>query len=42
VLRSMHGAILPLPNTPSWCDAQLKKAQGKLYLYLYRYLTTEG
>jgi hypothetical protein len=42
VLRSMHGAILPLPNMPSWCDAQLKKAQGKLYLYLYRYLTTEG
>jgi hypothetical protein len=23
-------------NTPSWRDAQLKKAQGQLYLYLYQ------
>jgi hypothetical protein len=30
----MSGAIPPLPNTPSWCGAQLKrKAQGQLYLY---------
>jgi hypothetical protein len=21
------------PNTPSWCGAQLKKAQGQLYLF---------
>jgi hypothetical protein len=26
----MSGAISPLPNTPSWCGAQLKEAQ--LYL----------
>jgi len=25
------------PNTPSWHDAQLKKAQEQLYLYLYVY-----
>jgi hypothetical protein len=31
----MSGAIPPLPNTPSWRGAQLKKeAQGQLYLYL--------
>jgi hypothetical protein len=29
----MSGAIPPFPNTPSWCGAQLKKAQG-LYLHL--------
>jgi hypothetical protein len=23
------------PNTPSWCGAQLKEAQGQLYLYPY-------
>jgi hypothetical protein len=23
------------PNTPSWCGAQLKEAQGHFYLYLY-------
>jgi hypothetical protein len=34
----MTGAILPLPNTPSWRDAQLKNAQGQIYLYLYLYL----
>jgi hypothetical protein len=28
----MHGAILALPNTPSCRGAQLKKAQGQLYL----------
>jgi hypothetical protein len=31
----MSGAIPPLPNTSSWRSAQLKKAQGQLYLYLY-------
>jgi hypothetical protein len=33
----MREAIPPLPNTPSWRDAQLKKAQRQLYLYLYFY-----
>jgi hypothetical protein len=28
----MNGAIVPLPNTPSWCDDQSKKAHGQLYL----------
>jgi hypothetical protein len=28
----MCGSIRPLPNMPSWRDAQLKKAQGQLYL----------
>jgi hypothetical protein len=28
----MRGAISPLPNTPSWRGAQLKKAQEQLYL----------
>jgi hypothetical protein len=32
----MHEAVPPLPNTPSWCGAQLKKAQGKLNLYPIR------
>jgi hypothetical protein len=32
----MRGAIPPLPNTPSWRGAQLKKeAQGQLYLYIW-------
>jgi hypothetical protein len=30
----MNGAIPPLPNTPLWRGAQLKEAQGQLYLYL--------
>jgi hypothetical protein len=30
----MRGAIPPLPNTSSWRGAQLKKAQGQLYLHL--------
>jgi hypothetical protein len=30
----MRGAIPPLPSTPSWRGAQLKKAQGQIYLYL--------
>jgi len=30
----MRGATLPTPNTPSWRDAQLKTAQGQLYIYL--------
>jgi hypothetical protein len=29
----MSGAIPPLPNTPRWRGAQLKEAQGQLYLY---------
>jgi hypothetical protein len=29
----MRGAITPLPNTPLWRGAQLKKAQRQLYLY---------
>jgi hypothetical protein len=33
----MGGAIPPLPNMPSWRDAQFRiKAQGQLYLYLLR------
>jgi hypothetical protein len=33
VTRSrMRGAISPLPNTPPRCGAQLKVAQGQLYL----------
>jgi hypothetical protein len=35
----MCGAIPPLPNTLSWCGAQLK-AQGQHYLYLYLYLAS--
>jgi hypothetical protein len=31
----MYGAILPLPSTPSWRGAELREAQGQLYLYLY-------
>jgi len=34
----MRGAIRPLPNTPSWRHAQLKKAQGQLYLLPLREL----
>jgi hypothetical protein len=30
----MSGEVLHSPNTPSWSGAQLKKAQGQLYLYL--------
>jgi hypothetical protein len=29
----MRGSIPPLPNTPSWRGAQLKKAEGQLNLY---------
>jgi hypothetical protein len=36
----MNGVIPPLPNTPSWRGAQLKEAQGQLYLYLLQYLWT--
>jgi hypothetical protein len=35
----MCGAIPPLPNTPSRRGAQLKKAQGQLYLYFYMEFT---
>jgi len=28
----MPGAIIHSSNAPSWCGAQLKKAQGQLYL----------
>jgi len=39
----MHGAIPPLPNTPSWRGAQSKKkAQGQLYLYLAMILCALG
>jgi len=37
----MCGAYTPLPNTPPWRCAQLKEAQGQLYLTFYgtrRYL----
>jgi len=34
----MSGAIPPLPDTPSWRGAQLKKSQGKLY-YTLLYFT---
>jgi hypothetical protein len=27
------------PNTPSWHGAQLKKAQGQLYLYIRSYMS---
>jgi len=30
----MRAAITPLPNTPSWRGAQLKKKHGQLCLYL--------
>jgi hypothetical protein len=33
----MSGATSPLPNTPSWRGAQLKKAQGQIYFYFYRF-----
>jgi len=29
----MSGVISPLPNTPSWCGAQLKNVPTWLYLY---------
>jgi hypothetical protein len=33
----MGGAVPPLPNTPSWRDAQLGGAQKQLYYYYYYY-----
>jgi hypothetical protein len=33
--QRMSGAIPPLPNTPSWSGARLKKAQEQLYLTFY-------
>jgi len=34
----MTAAAPPLPNTPSWRDDELKKAQGQLYFYfIFRY-----
>jgi len=33
----MRGAIPPLPNTPSWRGAQLKKSTGTTLPYLYLY-----
>jgi hypothetical protein len=34
----MSGDITPLPNTPPWRGAQLKrKAQRQLYLHLYSF-----
>jgi hypothetical protein len=38
----MHGAITPLPNTPSWLGAPLKKAQGELYFTLPLALDGQG
>jgi hypothetical protein len=35
-------ATPPLPNTPSWRGAQLKKAQGQFYLYLLGKNRTEN
>jgi hypothetical protein len=33
----IHGAIFPLPNTPSWRGVQLKKeTPEQLYLYLVK------
>jgi hypothetical protein len=32
-----HRAVIPLPNTPSWHGAQIKKAQGLHYLYLFHF-----
>jgi len=34
----MYGAILPLPNTPSPCGAQLKKKSTGITLPFYLYL----
>jgi hypothetical protein len=31
----MRGAIPPLPNAPSWRGAQIRKAQGQLYSFMY-------
>jgi len=33
----MRGVMRPLPNTPSWRGAELKKAQGHLHLHLHLY-----
>jgi hypothetical protein len=38
----MSGAIPSLPNTPSWRGAQIKKAQGQLYLYVLPLSTQSG
>jgi hypothetical protein len=32
----MHGAIIPLHNTPSWPGAQLKKDRDKFTFTFYR------
>jgi hypothetical protein len=32
----MRGAIPPLPNTPSWCGAQLKHRDNFTYLFPLR------
>jgi hypothetical protein len=29
----MRGAVFPLPNTPSWRDAQLKKKHGDEFTF---------
>jgi hypothetical protein len=36
----MRGAIPPLPNTPSWRGAQLKKKHGTTLPYIYMYTHT--
>jgi hypothetical protein len=30
----MSGAIPPLPNTPSWCDAQLKHRDNFTFAFI--------
>jgi len=37
----MRGAITPFPNTPSWRGAQLKEAQGQLYLFTFTTVVKE-
>jgi hypothetical protein len=37
----MGGAVPPLPNTPSWRGAQLRGAQGQLYLLPSIHLQTD-
>jgi hypothetical protein len=39
-LKEWVELYLHSPNMPSWRGAQLKEAQGQLYLYLYLILTS--
>jgi hypothetical protein len=36
----MHGAILTLPNTPSWRGAQLKKQHRGNFTFTFNFLRT--